>query len=112
MKSKYGFLLTEYNGHICPWYQKRTQKALLSYAYQKKFVSPKINQNRVANNDFDLQNDFHEDRLSLSVYEENNSKNFVPLPLASRYHFWLALPIVHHRDTSVPYRPSPFKVRF
>jgi hypothetical protein len=28
--------------------------------------------------------------------------------ILSRYHFWLELPIVHHRDTIVPNRPSPF----
>jgi hypothetical protein len=33
--------------------------------------SPKINQDPFANNVFDLQNDFHEDRLSFSVYGEN-----------------------------------------
>jgi hypothetical protein len=35
---------------------------------KKKFFSPKTNQDRVANNVFDLQNDFHEDRLSFPVY--------------------------------------------
>jgi hypothetical protein len=29
---------------------------------------PEINHDRVANNVFDLQNDFHEDRLSFPVY--------------------------------------------
>ncbi len=40
------------------------------------------------------------------------SKNydFVPLPLPSRYHFLQAWPIVHHRDTIVPDRPSPSTV--
>jgi hypothetical protein len=37
---------------------------------KKKIFSPKINQDRVANNVFDLQNDFHEDRLSFQVYGE------------------------------------------
>ena len=36
----------------------------------KKFFPPKINQDRVANNVFDLQNDFLEDRLSFLVYGE------------------------------------------
>jgi hypothetical protein len=48
---------------------KVTPKGLLSYVQKKKF-SPKINQDRVANNVFDLQNDFHEDRLSFPVYGE------------------------------------------
>jgi hypothetical protein len=38
--------------------------------FKKKKNSPKINQDHVANNDFDLQNDFHEDRLSFPVYGE------------------------------------------
>ena len=41
---------------------KVTPKGLLSYVQKKKKFSPKINQDRVANNVFDLQNDFHEDR--------------------------------------------------
>jgi hypothetical protein len=32
------------------------------------FFSPKINQNRVANNGFDPQNGFNEERLSFPVY--------------------------------------------
>jgi hypothetical protein len=34
----------------------------------------------------------------------------VTVPLPSRYHFLQALPIVHHRDTIVPDRPSPSTV--
>jgi hypothetical protein len=49
---------------------KVTPMGLLSYVRKKKKISQKINQDRVANNDFDLQNDFHEDRLSFPVYEE------------------------------------------
>jgi hypothetical protein len=45
----------------------------------KKKISPKINQDGVANNDFDLQNDFHEDRLSFPVYGEKiNLSHFRP----------------------------------
>jgi hypothetical protein len=49
---------------------KVTPKGLLSYVQKtkKKSFSPKINQDRVAYNVFDLQNDFHEDRLSFPVY--------------------------------------------
>jgi hypothetical protein len=54
---------------------KVTPKGFLSYV-QKKFT-PKINQDRVANNVFDLQNDFHKDRLSFPVYGEKiNLGNF------------------------------------
>jgi hypothetical protein len=50
----------------------------LSY-FQRKKISPKINQNRVANNDFDLQNDCNEDRLSFLVYGEKiNLSHFRP----------------------------------
>jgi hypothetical protein len=49
---------------------KATQKELLSYAYKNLFFPLKINQDRVANNVFDCQNDFHEDRLSFSVCGE------------------------------------------
>jgi hypothetical protein len=57
---------------------KVTPMGLLSYV-QKKKISPKINQDHVANNDFDLQNDFHEDRLSFPVYGEKiNFGHFRP----------------------------------
>ena len=43
----------------------------------KKIFAPKIN--RVADNVFDLQNDFHEDRLSFPVYGEKiNLGHFRP----------------------------------
>jgi hypothetical protein len=42
---------------------------LLVYV-QKKTFSPKINHDRVTNNDFDFQNDFQVDRLSFPVYGE------------------------------------------
>jgi hypothetical protein len=46
---------------------------------KKKFFYPKTNQDRVANNEFDLQNDFHEDRLSFPVYGEKiNLSHFRP----------------------------------
>ena len=48
---------------------KSDPKELLSFVY-KNFFPPKINQDRVANNVFDLQNDFLEDRLSFPVYGE------------------------------------------
>ena len=48
---------------------KSDPKGLLSIS-TKKFFPPKINQDRVANNVFDLQNDFLEDRLSFPVYGE------------------------------------------
>jgi hypothetical protein len=38
--------------------------------FTKNFFSPKINQNRVAYNDFHLPNNFHKDRLSFPVYGE------------------------------------------
>jgi hypothetical protein len=57
---------------------KATPKGLLSYV-QKKIISPKINQDRVANNVLDLQNDLHEDRLSFPVYGEKiNLGHFRP----------------------------------
>jgi hypothetical protein len=37
---------------------------------KKKIFSPKINQDRVANNVIDLQNDLDEDRLSFPLYGE------------------------------------------
>ena len=46
---------------------------------KKKKISPKINKDRVATNDFDLQNYFHEDRLSIPVYGEKiNLSHFRP----------------------------------
>jgi hypothetical protein len=46
---------------------------------KKKIFPPKISQDRVANNDFDFQNDFHEDRLSFPVYGEKiNMGHFRP----------------------------------
>jgi hypothetical protein len=36
----------------------------------KKIFIQKINQDRISNDIFDLQNDFHEDRLSFPVYRE------------------------------------------
>ena len=49
----------------------------------KNIFFPKINRDRVANNVFDLQKNFHEDRLSFSVYGEKiNFDHFRPfLPL-------------------------------
>ena len=45
----------------------------------KNIFFPKINQDRVANNVFDLQKNFHEDRLSLPVYGEKiNLGHFRP----------------------------------
>jgi hypothetical protein len=49
--------------------QKATPKGLLSYVYNK-FFPPYINQDRVANNVFDCQNDFHEDQFSFQVNGE------------------------------------------
>jgi hypothetical protein len=49
---------------------KLTPKGLLSYVQKKNFFPQKINEDRDANNDFDLQNVFHEDRLSFPVYGE------------------------------------------
>ena len=57
---------------------KVNPKGLLSHV-QKKIFSPKINQDRVANNVFDHQNDFHEDRLSFPLYGEKiNLGHFRP----------------------------------
>jgi hypothetical protein len=50
---------------------KVTPKGLLSYV-QKKKIFPKINQDLVTNNVIDLQNDFHEDRLSFPVSWRKN----------------------------------------
>jgi hypothetical protein len=49
---------------------KSDPKGTFELCPKKKIFSPKINQDRVANNVFDLQNDFHEDRLSFPVYGE------------------------------------------
>ena len=49
---------------------KSDPKGIFELCLPIKKFSPKINQNRVANNVFDLQNDFHEDRLSFPVYRE------------------------------------------
>ena len=58
---------------------------------KKKTFPPKINQNRVANNDFDLQNDFHEDRLSFPVYGEKiklcHFRPFLRLAVLKVQHF-------------------------
>jgi hypothetical protein len=58
------------------------------YQNVKAHFSPKINHDRVANNVFDIQNEFHEDRLSFPVYGEKiislkifaelKARNFVP----------------------------------
>ena len=50
---------------------KVNRKGLLSFV-QKKIFFLKINHDRVANNVFDLQNDFHEDRLSFPVSWRKN----------------------------------------
>jgi hypothetical protein len=58
---------------------KNDPKGTFELCPRKKKFSPKINQDRVANNDFDLQNDFHEDRLSFPVYGEKiNLGHFRP----------------------------------
>ena len=58
---------------------KSDPKGTFELCPRKKKFSPKINQDRVANNDFDLQNDFHEDRLSFPVYGEKiNLGHFRP----------------------------------
>jgi hypothetical protein len=58
---------------------KVTPMGLLSYVQKKNFFYPKINQDRVANNDFDLQNYFHVDRLSFPVHGEKiNLGHFRP----------------------------------
>ena len=53
---------------------------------------------------------FEKKNLDVFVYSKNS--DFVPVtvtvPLPSRCLFWMALPIVHHRGTPVPQRPSPF----
>jgi hypothetical protein len=49
---------------------KSDPKGTFELCPKKNFFSPKINQDRVANNFFDLQNVFHEDRLSFLVYGE------------------------------------------
>jgi hypothetical protein len=62
-KKKFRFFFDRVQWTHLTMVPKTTPKGLLSYV-QKNFFSPKINQDRVANNDFYLQNDFHEDRLS------------------------------------------------
>ena len=58
---------------------KSDLKGTFELCPRKKKFSPKINPDRVANNDFDLQNDFHEDRLSFPVYGEKiNLGHFRP----------------------------------
>jgi hypothetical protein len=49
---------------------KASTKGLLSYVYEKNFC-PKINQDRVTNNVFDLQNDFHEDFEFPGLWRKN-----------------------------------------
>jgi hypothetical protein len=49
---------------------KSDPKRTFELCLPKLFFVLKINQNRVAKNDFDLQNVFHEDRLSFPVYGE------------------------------------------
>ena len=67
---KYGFFSTHLT--MVP---KTTPKG--TFETQKNIYFPKINQYRVAKNVFDLQNDFHEDRLSFRVYGEKiNLGNF------------------------------------
>jgi hypothetical protein len=50
--------------------QKATPKGLLSYVLQKIFFPHISIQDRVANNVFDCQNDFHEDQFSFPVNGE------------------------------------------
>ena len=58
---------------------KNDPKGIFELCSKKKTFFPKINQDRVSNNVFDLQNDFHEDRLSFPVYGEKiNLGNFRP----------------------------------
>ena len=66
---KIGFFLTEYKGHIWPWYKKRPQRVFWAMS-TKIFFPPYITQDRVANNVFDCQNDFHEDQFSFPVNGE------------------------------------------
>jgi hypothetical protein len=49
---------------------KSDPKETFELCPKKDFFALKINQDRVANNVFDLQNDFHEDRFSFPVYGE------------------------------------------
>jgi hypothetical protein len=58
--------------------------SLLQFPYHFRFCSRDVNMNL---------------RLNVSV------KVRIPLLLPSRYNLWLALPIVHHRDTIVPNHP-------
>jgi hypothetical protein len=52
---------------------KNYPKGTFELCLPKKIFSPKINQDRIAIDFFDLQNDFHEDRLSFPVYGEKNN---------------------------------------
>jgi hypothetical protein len=49
---------------------KSDPKVIFELCLPKTFFFTKINRDRVANNVFDLQKNFHEDRLSFPVYGE------------------------------------------
>jgi hypothetical protein len=61
---------------------KSDPKGILELCLPKTFFFLKINQDRVANNVFDIQKNFHEERLSLPVYGEKiNLGHFKPFLL-------------------------------
>ena len=49
---------------------KSDPKGIFELCLPKTFFFPKINRDHVANNVFDLQKNFHDDRLSFPVYGE------------------------------------------
>jgi hypothetical protein len=58
---------------------KSDPKVIFELCLPKTFFFPKTNRDRVANNVFDLQKNFHEDRLSFPVYGEKiNLGHFRP----------------------------------
>jgi len=58
---------------------KSDPKGIFELCLPKTFFFPKINRDHVANNVFDLQKNFHDDRLSFPVYGEKiNLGHFWP----------------------------------
>jgi hypothetical protein len=47
--------------------------------FTRKNFPPKINQDRISNDVFDHQNDFHEDRLNFPVYREKKNLGYLRL---------------------------------
>ena len=67
MKKKYEFILTGCGMDTSDHGTKSDPNGAFEMYPPKKIFSPKINQDCVAYSVFDLQNDFHEDRLNFPV---------------------------------------------